>query len=272
VPVELSSPDRTILGNAPLQLVVCQVRFDEAETLNDRKTARRFFGELGGVDGPFPKFSQIQTQRVTINPNALPGETPLAEQQGGWRFSSPEGDRHLALLPGSLALETTAYRSWDEFAPHLERALKVLADEVDPAIEQRLGLRFVNLIVLDEVHEPTGWVDLIAADLLAPGGHPVLGPGVVAAQHRVVLDLGDELHCLLNYGLVPDANGSGRVGYLVDLDVFRERSAPFSAADVFKASQVMNDRAVSLFQQVATAKLLARLRGEEERGSEGRRS
>jgi hypothetical protein len=34
----------------------------------------------------------------------------------------------------------------------------------------------------------------------------------------------------------------------------------------------MNDRAVSLFQQVATAKLLTRLRGEEETVSEGRRS
>jgi len=262
VPVELPAPDRTILEKAPLQLVVCQVRFDEAEALNDRKTARRFFDKLGGVDGLFPKFSQIQTQRVTINPQALPGETPMTEQQRGWRFSNPEGDRHLALLPGSLTLETTAYRSWDEFAPQLERALNVLTDEVDPAIEQRLGLRFVNLIVLDEVHDAAGWEGYIADDLLAPGGHPVLGPGVVAAQHRVVLDLGDELHCLLNYGLAPDANGSGRVGYLLDLDVFRERSAPFAAADVFKASELMNDRAVSLFQQLTTPELRALLRGE----------
>ncbi len=269
MPVELPAPDRTILEKAPLQLVVCQVRFDEADALNDRKTARRFFNKLGGVDGPFPKLSQIQTQRVTIDPQALPGETPVTVQQRGWRFSDPEGDRHVTLLAGSLALETTAYRSWDEFAPRLDRALSVLADEVDPAIEQRLGLRFVNLIVLDEVHDAAGWDDYIAADLLAPGGHPVLGPGVVAAQHRVVLDLGDELRCLLNYGLAPDANGSGRVGYLLDLDVFRERSAPFSAADVFKASELMNDRAVSLFQQLTTPELRALLRGKEAASDRG---
>jgi uncharacterized protein (TIGR04255 family) len=260
--VELPAPDRTILENAPLALVVCQVRFDEAEALNDRKTARRFFDKLGGVDGSFPKLSQIHTQRVTINPQALPGESPMTEQERGWRFSNPEGDRHVTLLPGSLALETTAYRSWDAFAPTLERALSVLADEVDPAIEQRLGLRYVNLIVLDEVHDAAGWECHVVPDLLAPGGHPVLGPGVVAAQHRVVIDLGDELRCLLNYGLAPDANGSGQVGYLLDLDVFRERSAPFSAADVFKASELMNDRAVSLFQQLTTPELRARLRGE----------
>lgn len=263
MPVDLPAPDRTILENAPLQLVVCQVRFDEGEALNDRKTARRFFDKLGGVDGPFPKLSQIQTQRVTIDAQALAGETPKTEQERGWRFSNPEGDRHVTLLPGSLALETTAYRSWDEFAPHLDRALSVLADEVDPAIEQRLGLRFVNLIVLADVHDAAGWEGYIAADLLAPGGHPMLGPGVVAAQHRVVLDLGDELRCLLNYGLAPDTNGSGRVGYLLDLDLFRERSAPFSPADVFKASELMNDRAVSLFQQLTTPELRARLRGEE---------
>jgi uncharacterized protein (TIGR04255 family) len=62
----------------------------------------------------------------------------------------------------------------------------------------------------------------------------------------------------------------GRVGYLLDLDVFRERSAPFSAADVFKASELMNDRAVSLFQQVATPKLLALLHGEEETATQRR--
>jgi len=123
--------------------------------------------------------------------------------------------------------------------------------------------------VLDEVHDAAGWDDYIAADLLAPGGHPVLGPGVVAAQHRVVLDLGDELRCLLNYGLAPDANGSGRVGYLLDLDVFRERSAPFSAADVFKASELMNDRAVSLFQQLTTPELRALLRGKEAASDRG---
>jgi uncharacterized protein (TIGR04255 family) len=269
VPVELPAPDRTILEKAPLQLVVCQVRFDEAEALNDRKTARRFFDKLGGAEGPFPKLSQIQTQRVTIDPQALPGETPITEQQRGWRFSDPEGDRHVTLLPGSLALETTAYRSWDEFAPQLERALNVLADEVDPAIEQRLGLRFVNLIILDQVHEAAGWEPYIACDLLAPAGHPVLGPGVVAAQHRVVLDLDNELRCLLNYGLVPDANGSGRVGYLLDLDVFRERSAPFSPAEVFKASVLMNDRAVSLFQQLTTPELRAIGRGEGAAGDRG---
>ena len=272
MPVELPAPDRTILEKAPLQLVICQVRFDEAETLNDRKIARRFFDRLGGIDGAFPRFFQIQTQRVTVNPQALPGETPMTEQQRGWRFSNPEGDRHLTLLPGSLALETTAYRSWDEFAPHLERALGALADEVDPALEERLGLRFVNLIILDEVHNPADWEGYIAADLLAPAGHPLLGPGVVSAQHKVVLDLGDGMHCLLNYGLATDANGSGRVGYLLDLDVFRERSAPFAATDVFKASELMNDRAVSLFQQMATPKLLSLLRGEEEAANQERRS
>jgi hypothetical protein len=45
-------------------------------------------------------------------------------------------------------------------------------------------------------------------------------------------------------------------------------SAPFSAADVFKASELMNDQAVSLFHQVVTPKLLDFLRGEEETASQ----
>jgi uncharacterized protein (TIGR04255 family) len=268
VPVELPAPDRTILKNNPLQLVVCQVRFDEADVLNDRKTARRFFDKLGGVDGPFPKFTQILAQRVIINPQAGPGETPTTEQQRGWRFSNADGDCHITLLPDSLALETTAFPGWDQFTPHLQRALDVLAEQADPAIEQRLGLRFVNLILLDEIRSGRDWDGYIVADLLAPGQHPVLGSGVVATQHRVVLDLGDELRCILNYGLAPDANGTGRLGYILDLDVFRELSAPFSAADVFKASELMNDQAVSLFHQVVTPKLLDFLRGEEETASQ----
>lgn len=262
MPVELPAPDRTILEKAPLKLVVCQVRFDEAETLNGRKTARRFFEKLGGTDGPYPKFTQIHTQRVTINAQALPGETPITEQQRGWRFSNSKEESHVSLLPDSLALETIAYRSWDEFAPLLRRALGVLADEVDPAIEQRLGLRFVNLIVLDHVHDAAGWEGYIDPSLLAPGNHRLLSPGITAAHHRIILNLSDELRCILSYGLAPDSDGSGRMGYLLDLDVFRERSAPFSAIDVFKASELMNERAVSLFQQITTPKLRALLRGD----------
>jgi len=269
VPVELPAPDRRILKNNPLQQVVCQVRFDEADALSDRKTARRFFDKLGGVDGPFPKFAQILAQRVIINPQAGPGETPTTEQQRGWRFSNAAGDCHITLLPDSLALETTSYPGWDEFAPHLQLALDVLAEEADPAIEQRLGLRFVNLIIHDKVRSGPDWNGYIVADLLAPAQHLRLGSGIVATQHRVVLDLGEDLRCILSYGLAPDANGTGRPGYILDLDVFRELSAPFSAADVFKASVLMNDRAVSLFQQMITPKLLDFLRGEEETASQG---
>jgi uncharacterized protein (TIGR04255 family) len=269
VPVELPAPDRRILKNNPLQQVVCQVRFDEADVLNDRKIARHFFDKLGGVDGPFPKFTQILAQRVIVNPQAGPGETPTTEQQRGWRFSNADGDGHITLLPDSLALETTSFPGWDQFAPHLQRALDVLADEADPAIEQRLGLRFVNLVIHDEVRSGPDWDGYIVADLLAPAYNSVLGPGVVATTHRVVLYLGDDLRCILNYGLAPDANGTGRPGYVLDLDVFRELSAPFSAADVFKASELMNDRAVSLFQQMVTPKLLDVLRGEEDTASQG---
>lgn len=270
MPVELPAPDRRILKNNPLQLVVCQVRFDEADVLNDRKIARRFFDKLGGVDGPFPKFTQIVAQRVIVNPQAGPGETPTTEQQRGWRFSNGDGDRHITLLPNSLALETTSFPGWDQFAPHMQRSLDVLGDEADPAIEQRLGLRFVNLIIHDEVRSEADWDGYIVSDLLAPAQHPRLGSGIVATQHRVILDLGDELRCILNYGLAPDANGTGRPGYILDLDVFRELSAPFSAADVFKASELMNDRAVSLFQQVVTPNLLEFLRGKETASQGGR--
>jgi len=237
------------------------VRFDIRETLTEGRVARRFFDRLGGAAGPFPKLSQLRAQTVTINMQPLPGQSPSTDEQRGWRFSSADGACHVTLLPDSLALETTAYRSWDEFAPHLERTLTVLGDEVDPAIEERLGLRFVNVILLDDVREPAGWVDYIQPDFLAPARHPTLGAGLTGAHHRITLGLGDELRCLLNYGLSPDPSNPQRTGYLVDLDTYREPSGPFEAADVFKMAAVMNDRNVSLFQQVVTPKLRALLRG-----------
>lgn len=261
MPVELPPADRTVLKKAPLSLVVCQVRFDEVEGLADRKAARRFFTRLGGTDGFFPKFTQVHLQQVTINARPLPGESPSTDQQRGWRFTSLDEKWHISLLRDSLSVETGAYRSWDEFGPRLDQALAVLVDEVDPAIEQRLGLRFVNVITLDEVLKAEDWKGYVVDDLLAPGLHPILGEGISAAQHRVVLDLMDEIRCILNYGLVPDVNGSGRLAFLLDLDVFRERSAPFSSTEVFKAAELMNERAVSLFQQVTTPELLDRLRG-----------
>jgi uncharacterized protein (TIGR04255 family) len=260
VAIELAPPDRRVLKTGHLALVVCQVRFDATDALADRRIARQFFDRLGGLNGHYPKLSQIRTQRVAFNVPATPGEATSSEEQRGWRFSAADDTWHVTLLSDSLALETTGYRSWDEFSPRLEQALTALGELVEPAVEERLGLRFVNVLSLNDVKSAADWDSYIAPEFLGPILHPTLGVGIKSAEHRILLSLDDQLQCLVRYGLAPDAGSSGSVGYLVDLDTFRELAAPFDSSEVHKTSVVMNDRNVSLFQQIVTTGLLDRLR------------
>jgi uncharacterized protein (TIGR04255 family) len=261
VAIELAPPDRRILKTGHLALVVCQVRFDATDALEDRQLARQFFDRLGGQTGHYPKLSQIRTQRVAFNVPVTPGETTSSEEQRGWRFSAADDTWHVTLLSDSLALETTSYQSWDEFSPRLEQALTVLGELVEPAVEERLGLRFVNILSLNDVRNAADWEEYIAPEFLGPILHPMLGAGIKNAEHRILLILDEQLQCLVRYGLAPDAgSSSGAAKYLIDLDTFREIAAPFDSSEVHKISVVMNDRNVSLFQQIVTAGLLDRLR------------
>ena len=58
--MSLPDPVKAPLGKSPLQLVVCQVRFEETLAVSDAKLVLRLHGDLGGRAGRYPKLESVR--------------------------------------------------------------------------------------------------------------------------------------------------------------------------------------------------------------------
>ncbi|SNT45722.1 TIGR04255 family protein [Streptosporangium subroseum] len=259
MPISLPAPDRRRLATPALPLVVCQVRIDNQDRLAESGAGRKIYEALGGRSGSYPKLTQLQASRVTVTPGAaLPAEQVQHASERGWRFTSdPENKWTLSVLPDSLAIETSEFPGWDDMRVRFRSLLEAVAKVECPAVEQRLGLRFVNLFTFGAGETMEAWSKYIHPEALGLALHPTLGPGVIAAQQHSVMQISDEITCTVRIG--PVRQDSGELGFLVDLDSYREAAAPFDIESIISAADVLNDTSVSVFHQLVTADLLEKL-------------
>jgi uncharacterized protein (TIGR04255 family) len=172
-------------------------------------------------------------------------------------------------MPSYVSLETSAYTTWsDDFRPRLAQLLEVVSVHVSPAMEQRLGLRYVDQITEPVVSAPQEWRDFISPELLGPILHPRIGPAVVASQQQVELDLGEEVRSILRHGFISDPARDGALGYALDFDIYREGIRAFDIDDILGTADHFHLRALQLFQQAITPKMLAYLATSEREGDE----
>ncbi len=254
--MRLPEPDRTPLARSPLQLVVCQVRFEETLAVSDPKLMFAIHERLGGRTGRYPKLEAVKGSRLDVQisvtgASLLPSESPYS----GWRLSSEDGWT-VSVMPDHFALETTSYTTWDgDFQSRFAELTDAVQSEIGPATEQRLGLRYIDRVSEPPVETAAGWRGYIADEFLGPVLHNVLGSAIKTTQQQVVLDLGEGAQCLLRHGFFADQNQEGRLTYLLDFDVFRSVLQPFDADGIKAAAGQFNELSLQLFQQATTPEL-----------------
>jgi uncharacterized protein (TIGR04255 family) len=131
-----------------------------------------------------------------------------------------------------------------------------------PVVESRLGLRYINIVVGSAVGRsplsaPSELSGLIAPWLLGSLNEPQLQSSVQMAQGRVVFKF-EQANVILNHGVVSAENGE--LGYLVDIDAFREGGRAFQGSDVLAHSAKLHDVALGLFQTSLTPETLESMR------------
>jgi len=260
--LELPEADASPLAHPPLELVVCQLRFEERVIVADPRVILAIQAVLAERAGdPFSKLEPVKRAQleIAINPQGSGGQTQVLAT--GWRLRSDDSRWTVTVMPDHVIVETTRYPGWSEgFRPVLHALLGAVADHIQPSIEQRLGLRYINSIRVDDAESTVDWRLYIAPRLLGVLGDEVIGPHVQTTQQQFVIEVDDKVLCSVRHGLVSDETNSEAPSYVLDFDVYRDHGQPFDAGSVKLASDNFNDFALRLFHASITHTLLERLR------------
>ena len=261
MPLNLPAPDKTQLARSPLALVVCQIRFEDVLAVSEGKTMLAIHETLGGRQGPYPKSERLVGQGLNIHLDPAGAKSSARPPEPGWRLMSRDEQWVISILPGYVALETTAYTTWDEdFRPRLANLIEATSKHIEPDTEQRLGLRYLDRIIEPSVNNPQDWEGYIAPELLGAVLHEHIGAGVTTAEQQIVLDVDDDTRCGLRHGFFADPARDQSLTYVLDFDVYREGVRSFDPGDILAAADKFSTVALQLFQVAITPRLHALLK------------
>lgn len=155
-----SEEPRCIYGKNQILEAVCQFRFPAILQIETGLPAE--FQEA--IRGTFPRYESRKEQPAP-KLTAAPGQPPKAEQQPpvtNHAFLTADGAWRVNMTQGFIALTTTRYTRWEEFARMLDQPLANFIRIYKPAYFDRVGLRYVNAISRKELDlEERPWRDLI---------------------------------------------------------------------------------------------------------------
>ena len=249
--------ERVLYQDARLDLVVLEVRFSStADHVTDHQ-AQEFHAALQQSGMNFEQVVQATQREFRVDISSTDQEASLSET-AGWQFRA-SGNGSVVLWPHSVAIQTgREYQRWSvSLRPVLEAALDGIQAVFDPALVQRIGLRYINRLP----HRPddkNAWEGRIVPSLLGPMRHEVLGSRIRSSQQQLEIFLEEGRGAVVRHGTQPGE--SGLSDYLLDIDVFDLTASRFSTADTLVMAQRLNRTAMALFQQCVTEKLLTEMR------------
>jgi len=259
-------PDRPIYPNAPLKLVTFQIRFPPVPDLDDLKPPRELLAamrERYPILGSPPPVMQLEVG---------PGQTQ--QRSRGSRLMNRERTQNITLTGDWIALETSRYERYEHFADDIDWVLeRVHAVTPLPAVT-RLGLRYIDEILVEDVSDLSDWKAWINPDLIVGG--VVDGYETKDYLAQMLLEV-DELHRLtIRYGRVSlpvvDPNGPLKIAssptgpyFLLDIDSFWEPTSEsfeeFNADEVRAECLRLHEPIRDIFERAITTQLRSRFRG-----------
>jgi uncharacterized protein (TIGR04255 family) len=248
------------LKRSPLTLVVCQIRHEQNHSASDPKRAVAVHEK---VKGDFAILEEQSGQEITISAGPAGVQTVPGASSRGWRMRSEDQSRTAIVMPEFFSVETTRYTDWDDFRPRFEGFARAVHDAVEPSLEQRIGIRMIDLIKHPGVNSPQDWQDWIDPAFLGPISHPGIGPGVSTTQQVLQIDAGDGYSVIVRHGCLRDQE-TDQLAYLMDHDCFVQRGRPFDVDEALSAAEQLHRLALQIFQSAITTELYEYLRSGQE--------
>lgn len=84
-----------------------------------------------------------------------------------WVFHGKDREKKLWINPSAVFVEYTKYVNYKEMRDQFMKVLRALFDVYGDAVCSRIGLRYINNIVLENGGDPLSWEDLLNEKLLS---------------------------------------------------------------------------------------------------------
>ncbi len=185
MPIALPPFSQDHLGQSPLQEVVCQLRFSPILRIGAEQPVD--FQER--IRGSYPRLAEERGVEL-----ATSGSESFATKslEPTWQFKSSDNLWTASLTSTFVALKTTGYVDIEDFLKRLAEVKGAFEDIYVPPFYTRIGLRYVNRLILAESDgEPVPWEDYLNKHLAGVFSDPVLSGGIVEANHHLVLQTAD---------------------------------------------------------------------------------
>jgi uncharacterized protein (TIGR04255 family) len=243
---------RILLKDAPLSMVLCQIRWPELGHLQlDMKPSALAFGSQ--LDD-YPIFQESQEISYTITPEGV--------QQGGggtvFQWHSLDGSWNVSLGRRFLSLHCTDYPDFTAFSERLAAILKHLETHIRVPLVERVGVRYVNQIVDPQLIDHLG--EYVRPEVLGYSSLVPVTPGtrLVSNVNQALYSV-EEVMLQVRSGIIPAGQtvdpavpAATTESWVLDLDAFNGNTLPFSVPDVLDAAGKLSDTAYDFFKLVVT--------------------
>jgi uncharacterized protein (TIGR04255 family) len=239
------------LPEAPLALVVAQVRFPTELRLKNEDTIRSLHDELRR---DYPVLRQEFEMHIELGP-----EGPKPSPQSVWRMGGVDDSGWFVSVSHTfLSVSTTHYTSRVDFLSRFRRTLEVLHTLLSPVLADRLGIRYIS-----RVDDPD--LRLRLSTLLKPpvAGHLTGELGDGATRRRELVDalyeVGENTTLQARWGILePGVTYDLSIppvlkeAFILDLDVFTTKGIAFSPGELIDLSRTFAERQYRFFRWAVT--------------------
>ncbi len=250
------------LSRAPLERVVCQVKFPLVLSIANQ-------GFIGGfqelIREKYPQASLTPGFRIQMNIPGLETPFPAPNPTPVYRFEDEGQLWRVSLTQDSISLDTKAYKNRDEFLGRLGEIIRALEGTVKPTRRSRIGIRYIN-----RIKDPGDLSRL--QKLFRP---EILGVASSLDMNGQILQMYSE--ALINtpvgrlytrWGRVPSNSTYEPVmvpplqeeSWMLDIDASNEEIADFNTDTIMQKATALSERVCAFFQWSITDDFVSQFR------------
>jgi uncharacterized protein (TIGR04255 family) len=233
--------------NPPIEEAICDIQFAPG-TDWDPTVPGRLFEKLKGTYNEKPRqqqFVEAKLQSATSEGNP---SVSLQHRFGKTRvqLSAENGTRLVGIGEDQLSIHMLRpYTKWENFRPRIIEALNAYRDTVSPEGVNRIGLRYINRIVLPEENPELGDYFTIPPKF-PPVETPIRQLAFFNRKEAEYLD--KPIRIVVTFADV-DAKPSEKASVLLDLDIIWIRKEdPLSLVDALEVLDDMKVRHRQVFE------------------------